>query len=145
MSETNNIFFYLEEKVDVVSKDNSDEIEQMMCELENIENIEDIQEDLKPKRSLYFYKKKTIDEMFGINNTFFYEDYTVKELMRICNYYDIEKHVKSSKCKKQDIISSIVYFESLPENFEKVEQRHLMWSHMTDLMNDSKMKKYIIW
>ena len=140
MSETNNIFFYLEEKSDEVSKDNSDEIEKMLFELENIED--DVEE---PKLSLYFYKKKTIDEKFGINNTFFYEDYTIKELLKICNYYDIDKHVKASKCKKQDIISSIVYFESLPENFEKVDRRHLMWSHMTDLMNDTKMKQYIIW
>jgi hypothetical protein len=140
MSETNNIFFYLEEKSDEVSKDNSDEIEKMLFELENIED--DVEE---PKLSLYFYKKKTIDEKFGINNTFFYEDYTIKELLKICNYYDIDKLVKASKCKKQDIISSIVYFESLPENFEKVDRRHLMWSHMTDLMNDTKMKQYIIW
>ncbi len=66
MSETNNIFFYLEEKSDEVSKDNSDEIEKMLFELENIED--DVEE---PKLSLYFYKKKTIDEKFGINNTFF--------------------------------------------------------------------------
>ena len=149
MDETNNIFFYMEEKTDSVTKDNSSEIELMMYELENIEEEEEKNVEMEVKQephvSLYFYKKNICDEKFGKNNEFFYQEYTVKELLRICNYYDIEKHVKSSKCKKQDIIASIVYFESLPEKVEIVNKRHMMWSYITELTNEPKMKKYVFW
>lgn len=135
-----NIFFFLEEKTE--EKDNLCEIEKMLDELEN---IEDVQEEKEPNLPLYFYKKKICDDKFGLNNIFFYEDYTVKQLLRICDYYDIEKNVKMAKYKKQDIISSIVYFESLPENVEIVNNRHKLWSYIVELLHDSKMKKYIIW
>jgi len=49
------------------------------------------------------------------------------------------------KYKKPDIISSIVYFESLPENAEIVNNRHKLWSYITELLQDPKMKKYVIW
>lgn len=141
MSQPNNIFFYLEEKTESINVDNSSEIEKMLYELENIEPGEEAETPV----SMYFNKKNTCDEEFGFNNEFFYNEYTVKELLRICNYYDIEKHVKSSKCKKQDIISSIVYFESLPENAKLVNRRHIMWSYIMELLCEPKMKKYVIW
>ena len=70
---------------------------------------------------------------------------TVKDLLKICHYYGIDKSVKSSKCKKQDIISTLLYFESLPENFELVQKRNKMWAYITELSNDSKMKQFIFW
>jgi hypothetical protein len=73
-----------------------------------------------------------------------YNNYTVKELLKICNYYDMEENIKNSKCKKQDIISTIQYFESLPENIEIVQKRKTMWFYITELLNDQKMKKYVI-
>lgn len=74
-----------------------------------------------------------------------YSIYTVKELLKICKYYNIEGYVKMAKCKKQDIITNIVYFESLVENYEIVEKRKLMWFFMTELLKDPKLKQYIIW
>jgi hypothetical protein len=70
---------------------------------------------------------------------------TVKDLLKICHYYGIDKNVKASKCKKQDIISTLLYFESLPENFEIVQKRNRMWAYITELSNDSKMKQFVIW
>lgn len=142
-----NIFFTFKENREEI--DNTNEIEKMLYELEQ----DDLDMDLKQSKkdgfndsmSFYFFNKEMCEEKYGINNAVFYSDYTVKDLLKICNYYDIEKHVKSSKCKKQDIIGSIIYFESLPENFEMVNRRHAMWSYMEELTNDPKMKKYIIW
>ena len=135
-----NIIFCLEEKRECINKDNSYEIEKLLYELEN--GMEEVKE---PSYLLYFYKKNKCDEKFGINNTFFYEEYTVKQLLKICDYYDIEKTVKMAKYKKQDIIESIVYFESLPENIRIVNDRHKMWAYIMELTNDQKMKKYVIW
>jgi len=76
-------------------------------------------------------------------------DYTVnvslpvKELLKICSYYGIDKSIK--KYKKQDIIDTIFYFESLPENDNIVQKRYLMWKNIYELLNDPIMKKYVIW
>jgi hypothetical protein len=43
------------------------------------------------------------------------------------------------------MISTIVYFENLPENYRIVQKRNHMWAYMAELMNDPKMKKYVIW
>ena len=107
------------------------DIEKMMEELEN-EVIDD--NDDEPNM---FY--------CGNDENYYNNEYTVKDLLKICNYYGIEKNIKSSKCKKQDIISTIIYFESLTENIEIVEKRNRMWAYMVELFNDQKMKKYIIW
>lgn len=146
-----NIIFFLEEKSE--ANDNSGEIEKMLYELEaedtELKDTEDLMNyhltTIEDNTNIYYSIKNMYDNKYGINNDEIYEDYTVKQLLRICDYYDIEKTVKMAKYKKQDIISSIIYFESLPENYELVNKRHKMWSYIVDLIHDSKMKKYVIW
>ena len=146
-----NIIFFVEDKS--VVNDNSTEIEKMLYELEETQEIEEIEEtedltnynlsEMEYNINIYYSTKKMYD-MYGINEEF-YKRYTVKQLLRICDYYDIEKNIKMAKYKKPEIISSIVYFESLPENAELVNKRHKVWSYITELIHDSKMKKYVIW
>ena len=152
----NNISFFFEEKEkDIVdinniqnkiiiddyndnNDNNDDHIQQMIYELEldSLSKINNYETDMT-----YF-----INKSFYNNDEIYYnETYNIKDLLKICNYYGIEKNIKLSKCKKQDIISTIIYFESLLENFELVQKRNKMWAYMTELYNDSKMKKYIIW
>jgi hypothetical protein len=73
-----------------------------------------------------------------------YTDYTIKNLLKICNYYGLDKSIKASKCKKQDIIDTLIYFESLPENAVIVHNRITMWEYMSAIMNDPKMKQYVL-
>jgi len=113
MNTTNNITFFLEEKVDDTSLENDSEIQKMLKEFEDEGAFNPVD--------------------------------TVKDLLKICQYYGIDKNIKASKCKKQDIISTIVFFESLPENVKIVNKRHKMWAYIVELTNDPKMKKYIIW
>ena len=138
-----NIIFFFNEKEN--SSNNEACINKMMeefnqdtdtCELEPWIIHEDTENDLLK----YFTKKNTY-----INDEEFYQEYTVKELLKICGYYSIDKHIRASKCKKNDIISTIIYFESLPENVEIVKKRHNMWAYITELLEDSKMKIFIIW
>jgi hypothetical protein len=89
----------------------------------------------------YFIEK---NKCYG-NDELYYEQYTVKELMKICQYYNIAKNIKSAKCKKQDIISTIVFFEGQTENKQLVNKRHSMWAYMAELSADIKMKPYILW
>ena len=130
-----NITFFLKEKDN--NKTNNDELQQMMEELNQHINAselkhwvinDDIEEDINP---------------FFDGALSLYKECTIKDLLKICNYYGIEKNVKL-KSKKQQIIHALIYFESLPENVEIVQKRYRMWSCITELLNDSKMKKYII-
>ena len=140
MNPENNISFLLEDDDSsfINDEDNNLLIAEMMREFSLDEDVEG-EEDIK---SEYFLKKNIY---FGNEELYYDEEYTVKELMKICQYYDISKNIKASKCKKQDIILTIVYFESLDENYDMVQQRHKMWSHMTDLMADPKMRCYLLW
>ena len=131
-----NITFFLKEKDN--NKTNNDEIQKMMEELNEHINAselkpwiinDDIEEDINP---------------FFDGALSLYKECTIKDLLKICNYYGIEKNMKLLKSKKQQIIHALIYFESLPENFEIVQKRYRMWSCITELLNDSKMKKYII-
>ena len=88
-------------------------------------------------------KKK---ELYSVDDYGYYDkEYTVKDLMKICEYYNIDKDIKSSKCKKNDIISTIILFEGLAENQNIVYKRHQMWAYIEALSKDSNMRKYILW
>jgi hypothetical protein len=134
----NNISFLLNEKDDS-DKNNEDEIKNMMHEFTHLDEQEEDNQYLKS----WLYDNG--DSYEYVNDESFYEEYTIKDLLKICNYYGIDKNVKTSKCKKQDIISTIVYFESLPENFYVVQKRNTLWGYIDELLNDPKMKKFIIW
>lgn len=136
MSKTdNNITFLLEEKNNDQEL-NDIEIQKMLSELNN-----EYEETYMSNTLFHFFNK---DEYHN-NELYYNQEYNVKDLIKICQYYGIDKNIKSSKCKKQDIISTIIFFESLPENFDIVQKRHKMWIYMEELINDPKMKKYIIW
>lgn len=121
----NQITFFLHEKNEVTENDN--EIQKMLCDFEKETFLEEEY------------------EVYENEELYYNEACTVKDLLKICHYYGIDKNVKASKCKKQDIITTLLYFESLPENFEIVQKRNRMWAYITELSNDSKMKKFVIW
>ena len=93
--------------------------------------------------SLLYYIEKNV--FSGEDEIYYNEKYTIKDLMKICNYYGIDKNIKSAKCKKQDIVSTIVFFEGQSENSEIVNRRHNMWAYMTELTADPKMRMYLLW
>ena len=139
ISKTNNIIFLLDENIDENVDENVDEndnFEKMMIAYNNIST--NTNNDVEP---LLYFKGK---EFYG-NDALFYNELNIKSLIKICEYYGIDKFVKASKCKKQYIIDTIIFFENQIENYEIVEKRHRMWAYMTELMNDKYMNKYIIW
>jgi len=140
MNEQNNISFLLEDNLDI-DTDTSKiyNFEEMMSSFNDIPimhmNVTNSIDNL-----LYFKGK----QFYG-NDELFYKDFTIKNLMKICKYYGISKFINASKCKKQYVIDSIIFFENQIENIEIVQQRQKMWAFMTEIMNDKHMKKYIIW
>ena len=137
-----NIIFFFEEKEDEKTEPKTENsiIENIMNEVETDWNKEF--ETFTDTLDLMYFKDR---EFYGDDDLYYNQEYNVKELLKICQYYGIDKNIKSSKCKKQDIISTIIYFESLPENYAIVQKRNIMWAYMNELINDQKMKKYLIW
>lgn len=68
------------------------------------------------------------------------ENYTVKDLYHIANYYDISKRKK----KKMELIEDIVAFEMDYENSNLVEQRKRLWFYFNEIRNDSYLSKFIM-
>jgi|694.fasta_scaffold29402_7 hypothetical protein len=138
-----NITFFFEE-FETTEEDNDVELEKMMQEFQLNDDINHINENNYENMSdlSYFIKKN----FYAGNDEFYYnEEYKVKDLLKICQYYGIAKNIKASKCKKQDMISTIIYFENCSENYEIVEKRHKMWAYMAELLEDPKMKCYLLW
>ena len=72
-------------------------------------------------------------------------EFTVKQLMLICEYYDISKGVKMCKFKKNDILETIIAFETNIANETKVNRRRQLWGWMNQLKKEKVLKKCIIW
>jgi ABC-type multidrug transport system ATPase subunit len=75
----------------------------------------------------------------------YYDNFTVKELLLICDYYGIAKGLKSKKINKEQIVYFLVDFESNHNNAEIVCKRQNLWFYMNELKNDKFMKKYVLW
>jgi len=75
----------------------------------------------------------------------YHENFTVKELLLICEYYGIAKELKSKKYNKEQIVYFLVDFESNQNNADIVCKRQNMWFYMNELKHDKFMKKYVLW
>ena len=72
-------------------------------------------------------------------------NFTIKQLLVICDYYGLSKSLKPNKNNKEFIVNALVLFEKDYANQDIVFKRRNMWYFMAELKNDKFMKKYIIW
>ena len=70
------------------------------------------------------------------------ENNTIKQLQRICNYYEIKLKLTA---KKADIINVILVYENDPSNKTKVLQRKKLWFYLDELKKDKYMKQFVFW
>ena len=138
---TNNISFLLEEKE--LDLDEDLELEPNLNKLSNFYQLDISDVNVNHVNELLYYVEKSV--FVNEDEIYYNEKYTIKDLMKICVYYGIDKNIKASKCKKQDIISTIVFFEGQVENSGIVFKRHNMWAYMKELMSDTKMRMYLLW
>ena len=99
-------------------------IEEFMAEIENNELDDDL----------------TVPKMIN-----YHENFTVKELLLICDYYGFAKELKTNKCNKDQIIEILVSFESDLNNSDIVFKRQNMWFFINELKNDKFMKRFLLW
>ena len=115
------ITYYLNE----ANEENNDiNIEEILYEIENTELDDEL----------------TVPQIINYN-----ENFTVKELLLICEYYGFAKDVKSNKFNKEEIINFLVEFEKNTNNSDIVFRRKNMWFYINELKNDKFMKKYVLW
>ena len=127
--EQQNITFFLDEQDEIIS-DNFD-INNILQEIESNEiydNELNLHNDLKLPQLINYQ-----------------ENFTIKELMLICEYYGFAKELKTKKYNKEEIIHFLVEYEMDPLNSDIVYRRQNMWFYMNELKNDKFMKKYLLW
>ena len=71
---------------------------------------------------------------------YYYENYNIKMLHHIANYYKIPKN----RLKKDELIGLIIQFENDPENSELVYNRKRLWYYINELKDDKYFSKFII-
>ena len=89
------------------------------------------------------YNTSSSPEIMGYIENYI-NNYTVKELLVICDYYGFAKNVKVNKSNKQEIAHLLVEFETNPINNYIVCKRKNMWFYVNELKNDKFMKKYVL-
>jgi len=112
--------------------------------IEEIENQEkegiNIEEFMAEMETNEFNDDLTVPKMIN-----YHENFTVKELLLICDYYGFAKELKTNKCNKDQIIEILVSFESDLNNSNIVFKRQNMWFFINELKNDKFMKKFLLW
>jgi hypothetical protein len=122
------ISYYIEE---IEDENNNFNIEELLNKLENVNLNQD---------DTLFNNKLLISQTINYNN-----NYNLKELLIICDYYGLFKNFKYNKRNKTQIIKALVTFELTPQNNDIVNKRQNMWFYINELKNDKFMKKYVIW
>jgi hypothetical protein len=122
----NNLKYEIEENVN-----NND-----MKDIDSILNNENFFQDEEFHEQFQFFDE---DNLMAQHIDYF-ENYTVKMLQHIANYYKIPK----ARLKKEELIQLIIQFENLDENSEIVYNRKRMWHYITELKNDSYFSKFVL-
>ena len=73
------------------------------------------------------------------------ENYTIKDLLHIYDYYGFSKKLKACKRTKEQLIKFLVDFETNVINTDIVCRRKTMWFYIGELKSDKFMKKYVLW
>ena len=122
----NNLKYEIEENVN-----NND-----MKDIDSILNNENFFQDKEFHEQFPFFDE---DNLMAQHIDYF-ENYTVKMLQHIANYYKIPK----ARLKKEELIQLIIQFENLDENSEIVYNRKRMWHYISELKNDSYFSKFVL-
>ena len=136
-----NIFFSIDEELSQQFNIKDDK-------LDNTENnilselLDEINNDSDFNKQMYNLTGK---DFFDAMCSEYKINYTVKELLLVCDYYGLAKEMKLHKYNKDEIINVLVAFENNPLNNKIVFKRQYMWAAINNLKKDKFMKKYVLW
>ena len=108
------------------------------------DNEEKVEIDKMMLDDCFFSEAELTDETNNGDNLLaqhidYFENYTLKMLHHIANYYEIPK----KRLKKEELIELIIQFENEPENSLQVYNRKRCLHYIHELKNDSYFGKYV--
>jgi hypothetical protein len=112
-------------------------IEEIVTDTDNKFNLEEMMDKLN--------HNDEFNDEFNAHIINYEENFTVKDLLLICEYYGFLNNVKNKKYTKNIIIEILVSFELDTNNADIVNKRLNAWFFMSELKNDKFMKKFVIW
>ena len=122
--------------IDTIQKDTNTKLKDIMsC----VEEKEKEKEKEKENSKNYDMESENFTAIFYLLEEE-YNEFTKKELERICDYYEISKRKK----RKADLIQDIIIFEQDEMNSEIVNKRNELWYCIEQIKNDNYLKKYLI-
>jgi hypothetical protein len=116
-------------------------IEEIVTDTDNKFNLEEMMDKLNNKLN----NNDEFNDEFNVRIINYEENFTVKDLLLICEYYGFLNNVKNKKYTKNIIIEILVSFELDTNNADIVNKRLNAWFFMSELKNDKFMKKFVIW
>ena len=85
------------------------------------------------------YENNQLDKIYSMQIEYD-ENYIKKDIDLIADYYKISKRKK----RKMELIQDIVLFEINPGNESIVQKRKLMWFYISEIEEDSYLRKFLI-
>ena len=80
-----------------------------------------------------------LDKCLALNFNY-NENYTLKDLQKIAEYYEIS----TRKLCKIELVEKIIEYEENLENIEKVKIRKKLWNYMKAIKRDKYLKPFLI-
>lgn len=116
--------------IDHIKKDTTSDLKDIMKCVEEKENESSKNYDIESENftAIYYLLEEE------------YNEFTKKELERICDYYKISKRKK----RKGDLIQDIIIFEQDEQNAEIANRRNELWYCIEKIKNDNYLKKFLI-
>jgi len=107
--------------------------EELLQNVDSMETHSDVSDDFIYNEEMYRDECLAVELNYDTN-------YTKKQLERIVDYYEISKRKKN----KQQLIDSIVVFESIDNNLAKVLLRKKLWLYVKEIKADKYLSKFLI-
>ena len=145
-----NISMYIENENTCEIDDPDNDLQKILEEVNKYSNFEQAGQVLHGLQGHQYNQSDTNDWFFNADSDSiiaksmdYKNNYTVKELLTICDYYGLMKEVRLNKFKKDELVAFLLDFEENAENTSLVYRRKLLWYFVHELKNDKFMKKYI--
>lgn len=114
----------------------------MDLEQENLDILSELLNMSSDEEENEYIVEQLIQNEYDMSIHIEYEENTIKQLMRIVDYYKIKI---PKQTKKIDIINEIITFEQSLSNHEIVNKRKILWHYISELKSDSFMKQFVFW
>ena len=141
-----NIFYELKEReADITNKiPYGSLIEEMQQFVSTIEKMEDsngmfFPNDFQEDDGNDFSEFSNLDKCLALTVNY-NENYTLKDLQKIAEYYEIS----SRKLSKAELIEHIIAYEDNEDNEVKTKQRKKLWYYMKEIKRDKYLRSFLI-